>query len=101
MKPRQRPRHVFQAAVSFSLAGEREYAVVQDVSTRGCQILTSAELRAGQYLKIDLLISSFREPICIPMAVVRWSQSPAAGIEFLIFGPGAQYGLRQLDTGNT
>jgi hypothetical protein len=96
MKPRQRPRHVIQASVSFTFAGEREYAVVRDVSKRGCQILTSAELRVGQYLEIGLRIAGFREPVCIPLAVVRWSQSPNVGIEFLTFGPGALHWLRQL-----
>jgi hypothetical protein len=96
MKPRQRPRYVIQASVAFILAGEQEHAAVKNVSQRGCQIITSAELRVGQYIQLDLRISGFRESVCIPMAVVRWRKSPAIGIEFLIFGPGSHHWLCQL-----
>lgn len=57
-------------------------AAVQDVSTNGCRVESSVEVKVGMVLKLSLFLSDFKWPLRIDQAIVRWIDGNQFGLEF-------------------
>ncbi len=57
-------------------------ATVLDVSTNGCRVESSVEVKIGMVLKLSLFLSDFKWPLRIDQAIVRWIDSKQFGLEF-------------------
>ena len=57
-------------------------AAVLDVSTNGCRVKSSVEVKIGMVLKLSLFLSDFKWPLRIDQAIVRWIDGKQFGLEF-------------------
>jgi len=57
-------------------------AAVLDVSTNGCRVESSTEVKIGMVLKLSLFLSDFKWPLRIDQAIVRWIDGKQFGLEF-------------------
>ena len=57
-------------------------ATVLDVSTNGCRVESSVEVKVGMALKLSLFLSDFKWPLRIDQAIVRWIDGKQFGLEF-------------------
>jgi len=57
-------------------------ATVLDVSTNGCRVESSVEVKIEMVLKLSLFLSDFKWPLRIDQAIVRWIDGKQFGLEF-------------------
>ena len=76
MKPRYSPRHSIHAIASFSTNDGIGHGHIHDLSVPGCRLETTASLRVGQAVNLQLNVIPQLTPLRVPLAVVRWINSP-------------------------
>ena len=96
MNPRHSPRLPVQAFATFSTDGGIETGQVQDLSVPGCRLESMAALQVGQTVNLHLTFKPTHAPLRIPLAVIRWVESPWAGLEFIGMSIADQARLRRL-----
>jgi len=96
MKPRYSPRHSIRAIASFSTNDGIGHGHIHNLSVPGCRLETTASLRVGQAVNLQLNVMPQLTPLRVPLAVVRWIKSPWAGLEFIGMSPADQVQLRLL-----
>ena len=96
MKPRYSERRPVHATASFVTEEGVGYGCVQEISVPGCRLRTPAFLEVGQTLNLEFRFAGQDTPLRVPLAVVRWVQSPFAGLEFIGMSWPDQARLRQL-----
>jgi hypothetical protein len=57
-------------------------ATVLDVSTNGCSVESSIEVKVGMILKLSLFLADFKWPLRVDQAIVRWIDGKQFGLEF-------------------
>jgi hypothetical protein len=57
-------------------------AKVLDVSTNGCSVESSIDVKIGMMLKLSLFLPDFKWPLRIDQAMVRWIDGNQFGLEF-------------------
>ena len=88
MEHRQHPRFPVRFRSSFLSAnlvsGDGD---LQDLSIRGCKVVTSVELQPGTALELRIEASDEALPLCVSHAVVRWHRNGTCGMEFIGLAP--------------
>ena len=87
MKPRYSLRRSMQAVASFSTPECLGQGYISDLSVPGCRLDTTASLRPGQTVNLQIIFTPAYPPLHIPLAVVRWVEPPWAGLEFISMSP--------------
>ena len=57
-------------------------AKVLDVSTNGCSVESSIDVKVGMLLKLSLFLPDFKWPLRVDQAIVRWIDGKQFGLEF-------------------
>jgi hypothetical protein len=57
-------------------------AKVLDVSTNGCSVESSIDVKIGMMLKLSLFLPDFKWPLRVDQAIVRWIDGKQFGLEF-------------------
>jgi hypothetical protein len=57
-------------------------AKVLDVSTNGCSVESSIDVKIGMMLKLSLFLPDFKWPLRVDQAMVRWIDGNQFGLEF-------------------
>jgi PilZ domain len=57
-------------------------AKVLDVSTNGCSVQSSIDVKIGMMLKLSLFLPDFKWPLRVDQAMVRWIDGNQFGLEF-------------------
>ena len=74
----------------MSLVGDWPFkgeAYLQNLSTTGCQLVSSNPLEVGMELQLSLTTASHEPDIVIELAKVRWANRECSGLEFLGIDP--------------
>lgn len=58
-------------------------AKVLDVSTNGCSVESSIDVKIGMMLKLSLFLPDFKWPLRVDQAMVRWIEGKQFGLEFI------------------
>lgn len=58
-------------------------AKVLDVSTNGCSVESSIDVKIGMMLKLSLFLPDFKWPLRVDQAMVRWIDGKQFGLEFI------------------
>lgn len=53
-----------------------------DVSTNGCRVESSVDVKIGMILKLSLFLADFKWPLRVDQAMVRWIDGKQFGLEF-------------------
>jgi hypothetical protein len=94
MKVRYGPRVPVNFPVTFSSEGRVGHGLALNVSVPGCLLETRLKLRVGQSLQLLLPFDGNVSPLRIGLAVVRWTEPPRAGLEFIRMSAPDQERLR-------
>jgi len=57
-------------------------AKILDVSTNGCSVESSIDVKIGMMLKLSLFLPDFKWPLRVDQAMVRWIDGNQFGLEF-------------------
>ncbi|HXV68373.1 MAG TPA: PilZ domain-containing protein [Nitrospira sp.] len=79
--------------------GDEEFegeASLLDISTYGCRVSSSIDLKVGMALKLSLFLSDYQWPLRIDQATVRWADGQRFGLEFTEIRPAQRERLRAL-----
>ena len=57
-------------------------ATMLDVSTNGCRVESSVDVKIGMILKLSLFLADFKWPLRVDQAMVRWIDGKQFGLEF-------------------
>jgi hypothetical protein len=83
MKPRYSDRVAVKCPVIFTLGSMVGEGEVQDISNPGCLIQSAAYASKGEYLQLKMYLPDMKLPLGIEMGVVRWTNGPRFGVEFI------------------
>jgi hypothetical protein len=56
---------------------------VQDLTNPGCMIHSPAYVSKGEYLQLKMFLPDIKTPLSVEMGVVRWTNGPRFGVEFI------------------
>lgn len=83
MERRKRIRFPVRFKSSFSSANIIvDEGTLNDLSLMGCCVVSSAEVKPGTVLHLQVHVADNEAPIPIAQAVVRWQRSKSFGCEF-------------------
>ena len=83
MKPRYSQRVAVKCPVIFTLGSMVGEGEVQDLTNPGCMIQSPAHVTKGEYLHLKMYLPEMRAPLSAGMGVVRWTNGPRFGVEFI------------------
>ena len=100
MERRINPRFDVQLSGAFTEENRRRQGMVADISAGGCKFQCDEQLPSGSYVKFRMLLPGHNSPLTVDLAVVRWHNDSAMGIEFIRMAPDQQailqYFVKQL-----
>lgn len=82
MEDERQARREVQLPVSF-IGDVRGAGIVRNISSDGCKIESDVHTKNTQLLVLRLSLPHEALPVVIDVAAVRWSKSPAFGVQFL------------------
>ena len=83
MKPRYSERVAVKCPVVFTLGSMVGEGEVQDLSNPGCLIQSAAHVAKGEYFQLKMYLPEMKTALSIEMGVVRWTNGPRFGVEFI------------------
>jgi hypothetical protein len=83
MKPRYSDRVSVKCPVVFTLGSMVGEGEVQDITNPGCLIHSAAYVSKGEYLQLKMYLPDMKVPLGVEMGVVRWTNGPRFGVEFI------------------
>lgn len=83
MKPRYSDRVAVKCPVVFTLGSMVGEGEVQDLTNPGCMIQSAAHVLEGEYLQLKMYLPEMKTALSIEMGVVRWTNGPRFGVEFI------------------
>jgi hypothetical protein len=83
MKPRYSDRVSVKCPVVFTLGSMVGDGEVQDLTNPGCMIHSPAHVSKGEYLQLKMFLPDIKAPLSVQMGVVRWTNGPRFGVEFI------------------
>ncbi|HKY72579.1 MAG TPA: PilZ domain-containing protein [Nitrospira sp.] len=83
MKPRYSDRVSVKCPVIFTLGSMVGEGEVQDLTNPGCMIQSPAHVCKGEYLQLKMYLPELKAPLSVEMGVVRWTNGPRFGVEFI------------------
>ena len=83
MKPRYSDRIAVKCPIVFTLGSMVGEGEVQDITNPGCMIHSPAHVSKGEYLQLKMYLPEVKTPLAIEMGVVRWTDGPRFGVEFI------------------
>lgn len=88
MDHRKDPRFPVQFRSSFSSANiVSGVGVLNDLSSHGCRIFSSTQVKPGTALALRIEVMDGEPPLHIKQVVVRWCRDGNFGVEFLSLAP--------------
>ena len=96
MNNRYSSRTPVKCVVMFSADGVVGEGRVLNLSVPGCLIETSANLKVGQYLHLQLRFSEGHAPLRVALAAVRRIEGMLAGLELIRMSNEDQFRLRYI-----
>lgn len=96
MKPRSKSRVPVDYSVSFTGDQVSGTGLLRNLTIGGSEIESDAEFSIGMPLRLHVQLSGARQPIVIPLAIVRWKQSDRYGVEFVRFEGKAKQQLEEM-----
>jgi PilZ domain len=83
MKLRRHGRIPVEYSASFSSAAARGQGVIVDISLGGCKARSAFLAQVDDYIGVVIHLSENKTPIYVMRAIVRWTNDPDFGMEFL------------------
>ncbi len=96
MEQRKYKRYLVEYTASFSREGFKVPGVILDLSVIGCRARTTLVIKKGDFLGVLIDVPRYQHPLYITLAVVRWSNGPECGMEFIQMELDDQRRLREL-----
>lgn len=88
MEQRKDTRFPVEFRSSFSSANVVSGdGALNDLSVRGCRVLSVIEVKPGTALQLRIQVSDDEPPVKISQAVVRWCRARSFGCEFVNLSP--------------
>jgi hypothetical protein len=76
-----------QFTLSISFAGDPEgEGMVVNLSPQGCMVESEAAVKVAEAMSLIILLPDQQPPTPVDLAVVRWAQGDAFGLEFISMG---------------
>jgi len=87
MERRINPRFDVQLSGAFTAENRGRQGLVADISAGGCKFQCAEQMPAGSHIKFRILLPGHNLPLMVDLAVVRWCNDSAMGIEFIRMAP--------------